>query len=36
MGGEEIMSQKAHGTSAKPVQSSLRWNVDVKNADKVI
>ena len=29
------MSKKAHGTSAKPVQDSLRWDVDVENADKV-
>ena len=25
MGEEEIMSQKAHGTSATPVQQDLRW-----------
>lgn len=35
IGTEDIMSQKAHGTSTTPVQSNLRWNVDVKNADKI-
>merc|ERR1712136_66557 len=35
MGGEEIMSAKAHGTSEKPVQESLRWKVDRENADKI-
>mmetsp|Transcript_5803 Transcript_5803/g.10425 ORF Transcript_5803/g.10425 Transcript_5803/m.10425 type:complete len:225 (-) Transcript_5803:39-713(-) len=34
-GAEEIMSQKAHGTSEKPVQSDLRWGCDVKVADKI-
>jgi len=35
MGGEELMSQKAHGTSATPVQQDLRWNCDAKTADKI-
>jgi hypothetical protein len=35
MGTEDIMSQKAHGTSMTPVQQNLKWNVDVKNADKI-
>ena len=35
MGDESIMSQKSHGTSEKPVQENLRWNCDVKNADKI-
>ena len=26
--GEEVMSQKAHGTSEKPVQKDLRWGCD--------
>lgn len=34
-GGEEIMSQKAHGTSAKPVQKDLRWGCDYETADRV-
>ena len=34
-GSEDIMSQKAHGTSDKPVQKKLRWGCDVKNADKI-
>jgi hypothetical protein len=29
------MSQKAHGTTDQPVQQSLRWNVDRKNADRI-
>jgi len=29
------MSQKAHGTSEKPVQQNLRWNVDRNNADRI-
>ena len=35
MGSESIMSQKAHGTSASPVQANLRWNVDGKKADQI-
>jgi hypothetical protein len=34
-GSESIMSAKGHGTSENPVQSSLRWNVDVKLADRI-
>ena len=33
--GEETMSQKAHGTSATPVQESLRWNVNRGTADRI-
>ena len=29
------MSKKSHGTSDKPVQEKLRWECDVKNADKI-
>jgi peptide methionine sulfoxide reductase MsrB len=32
---ESVMSQKAHGTSDKPVQNKLRWNCDVQKADKI-
>ena len=35
MGDESIMSPKAHGTSATPVQENLRWNVDRKLADRI-
>ena len=35
MGGEEIMSQKAHGTSATPVQQNLRWSCSEKIADQI-
>jgi hypothetical protein len=35
MGEESIMSPKAHGTSATPVQSNLRWDCDVKVADRI-
>lgn len=35
MGDESIMSQKAHGTSATPVQQNLRWNVDRDLADRI-
>jgi len=35
MGTEEMMSQKAHGTSAVPVQKDLRWNCDVETADRI-
>lgn len=34
-GADEIMSQKDHGTSSKPVQSDLRYGVDRKLADKI-
>jgi hypothetical protein len=30
MGDESIMSPKAHGTSATPVQEHLRWGCDTK------
>jgi len=29
------MSQKAHGTSEKPVQKSLRWECDNETADRI-
>eukprot|EP00591_Stephanopyxis_turris_P011002 CAMPEP_0195513482 /NCGR_PEP_ID=MMETSP0794_2-20130614/5126_1 /TAXON_ID=515487 /ORGANISM="Stephanopyxis turris, Strain CCMP 815" /LENGTH=206 /DNA_ID=CAMNT_0040641501 /DNA_START=42 /DNA_END=662 /DNA_ORIENTATION=- len=34
-GGEEIMSQKAHGTSEKPVQKDLLWGCDNETADRI-
>lgn len=34
-GSEAIMSKKAHGTSASPVQSNLRYGVSVKLADEI-
>ena len=33
--GEEIMSQKEHGTSAKPVQDELLYGANNKLADKI-
>lgn len=33
--GEDVMSQKAHGTSDAPVQDNLRWNCDKATADKI-
>lgn len=35
LGSEEIMRAKSHGTSDQAVQSKLRWNVDVKLADRI-
>eukprot|EP00594_Rhizosolenia_setigera_P007143 CAMPEP_0178953148 /NCGR_PEP_ID=MMETSP0789-20121207/8254_1 /TAXON_ID=3005 /ORGANISM="Rhizosolenia setigera, Strain CCMP 1694" /LENGTH=162 /DNA_ID=CAMNT_0020634367 /DNA_START=69 /DNA_END=557 /DNA_ORIENTATION=+ len=35
MGDENIMSPKAHGTSATPVQTDLRWNCDNDTADRI-
>lgn len=35
MGEEDIMAQKAHGTSATPVQQKLRWNCKVELADRI-
>eukprot|EP00579_Thalassiosira_antarctica_P007688 CAMPEP_0201883686 /NCGR_PEP_ID=MMETSP0902-20130614/16181_1 /ASSEMBLY_ACC=CAM_ASM_000551 /TAXON_ID=420261 /ORGANISM="Thalassiosira antarctica, Strain CCMP982" /LENGTH=218 /DNA_ID=CAMNT_0048412537 /DNA_START=69 /DNA_END=725 /DNA_ORIENTATION=- len=35
MGEESIMSPKAHGTSATPVQKDLRWDCDNATADKI-
>mmetsp|Transcript_13710 Transcript_13710/g.28731 ORF Transcript_13710/g.28731 Transcript_13710/m.28731 type:complete len:161 (+) Transcript_13710:144-626(+) len=35
MGDESIMSKKAHGTSAVPVQSNLRWGCDQKTASNI-
>jgi len=35
MGDESIMSKKAHGTSAVPVQSNLRWDCDHKTASNI-
>jgi len=35
MGDEEIMSKKAHGTSATPVQPGLRWDCDRQTADQI-
>ena len=33
-GSDLIMGPKAHGSSETPVQSPLRWDCDVKKADK--
>lgn len=33
--GEEVMAEKAHGTSDAPVQKKLRWNVDRREADRI-
>ena len=33
--GESVMKQKAHGTSAVPVQQGLRWDVDRDEADRI-
>ena len=35
MGEEKIMSKKAHGTSAVPVQDNLRWGCDKDTADRI-
>ena len=35
IGGEEIMSNKAHGTSEKPVMDNLRFGCDFETADKI-
>jgi hypothetical protein len=35
MAEEAAMSQKAHGTSDKPVQKKLRWNCDFNTADRI-
>ena len=35
MGDESIMSKKAHGASAVPVQENLRWKVDQDTADRI-
>ena len=35
VGAESIMSQKAHGTTEKPVQSSLLYGCDVATADRI-
>lgn len=32
---EEVMSQKGHGTSEKPVMKDLKWNCDYDTADRV-
>ena len=32
---ESIMLQKAHGTSAAPVQADLKWSVDRDTADRI-
>jgi hypothetical protein len=34
-GSEDIMKPKAHGSSEKPVQQSLRWNCDWDTADRI-
>mmetsp|Transcript_61482 Transcript_61482/g.150477 ORF Transcript_61482/g.150477 Transcript_61482/m.150477 type:complete len:205 (-) Transcript_61482:1570-2184(-) len=35
MGDESIMSPKAHGSSAVPVQTNLRWGCDQKTASNI-
>ena len=35
MGTDEMMSQKAHGTSATPVQKDLRWSCKEDLADRI-
>ena len=35
MAEEEVMSQKKHGTSDKPVQKDLRWKCDFDTADRI-
>lgn len=35
MAEEAVMSQKAHGTSEKPVMKNLRWNCDYDTADRI-
>merc|ERR1719247_1146210 len=35
MAPESIMSEKAHGTSDKPVQKNLRWGCDEETADRI-
>mmetsp|Transcript_30160 Transcript_30160/g.46240 ORF Transcript_30160/g.46240 Transcript_30160/m.46240 type:complete len:201 (+) Transcript_30160:104-706(+) len=35
MAEESAMSQKAHGTSEKPVQKNLRWSCDYDTADRI-
>lgn len=35
LAGEEVMSQKAHGTSEEPVQKNLRWGCDYDTADRI-
>lgn len=35
MGNEKLMKKKAHGSTDKPVQENLRWNVSRKKADKI-
>eukprot|EP01041_Mallomonas_annulata_P013929 gene13929-29637_t len=32
---EQLMSKKSHGTTDKPVQSKLKWNVDAALADRI-
>ena len=34
-GADTIMAKKAHGTSERPVQNKLRWDCDVKLADRI-
>jgi len=35
MADEEVMSQKSHGTSDKPVMKNLRWGCDYDTADRI-
>eukprot|EP00543_Licmophora_paradoxa_P010095 CAMPEP_0202473876 /NCGR_PEP_ID=MMETSP1360-20130828/92081_1 /ASSEMBLY_ACC=CAM_ASM_000848 /TAXON_ID=515479 /ORGANISM="Licmophora paradoxa, Strain CCMP2313" /LENGTH=203 /DNA_ID=CAMNT_0049100959 /DNA_START=54 /DNA_END=665 /DNA_ORIENTATION=- len=35
MAEEDVMAQKKHGTSEKPVMKDLRWNCDFQVADRI-
>jgi len=35
VGGEEIMSEKVHGTSEKAVMKELKWGCDYATADRI-
>jgi peptide methionine sulfoxide reductase MsrB len=35
VGDENIMSEKAHGTSSTPVQNNLKWNADRDLSDRI-
>ena len=35
MADEDVMSQKSHGTSEKPVQKNLMYNCDYDTADRI-
>lgn len=35
LGADDIMKRKSYGTSAVPIQTNLRWNLDVEEADRI-